>query len=48
MPYLPILMLVVCAAFFHHSPKFENTPSLLWRGKLPLVSAPAFFFVHYG
>jgi uncharacterized membrane protein len=46
MPYLLIVVIVVCAVFFHRAAEFENESSLLWSGLSVLVSALVVFLFH--
>jgi uncharacterized membrane protein len=48
MPYLLIVVIVVCAVFFHRAAEFENESSLLWSGLSVLVSALVVFLFHAG
>jgi hypothetical protein len=48
MPYLLIVVIVVCAVFFHRVAEFENESSLLWSGLSVLVSALVVFLFHAG
>jgi hypothetical protein len=48
MPYLPILIIVVCAVFFYRAAEFENESSLLWAGLSVLISAATWFLLHWG
>jgi len=48
MPYLPILIIVACAIFFHRAAEFENESSLVWTGLSVVISAVTFFFLHWG
>ncbi len=48
MPYLLILVIVVCAVFFHRAAEFENESGLLWSGLSVLVSALVVFLFHAG
>jgi uncharacterized membrane protein YobD (UPF0266 family) len=48
MPYLPILMIVVCAIFFHRAAEFENESSLVWTGLSVVISVMTLFVFHWG
>ena len=48
MPYLLILVIVVCAVFFHRAAEFENESGLFWSGLSVLVSALVVFLFHAG
>jgi hypothetical protein len=48
MPYLLIVVIVVCAVFFHRVAEFENESSLLWSGLSVLVSTLVVFLFHAG
>ena len=48
MPYLPILMMVVCAIFFYRAAEFENESPLLWTGLSVVISIVTFFVFHWG
>jgi Flp pilus assembly protein protease CpaA len=48
MPYLLVLVIVVCAVFFHRAAEFENASGLLWSGLSVLVSALTLFLFHAG
>jgi len=48
MPYLPILMMVACAIFFHRAAEFENESSLVWTGLSVVISAVTLFAFHWG
>jgi len=48
MPYLSILLIAVCAAFFYRAAEVENSPALLWGGLSVLLSVLALFFLHWG
>ena len=47
MPYLPILMIVACAIFFHRAAEFENESSLVWTGLSVVISVMTFFALHW-
>jgi hypothetical protein len=47
MPYLPILMIVACAIFFHRAAEFENESSLVWTGLSVVISVVTLFFLHW-
>ncbi|MGB7747789.1 MAG: hypothetical protein WBN75_10935 [Verrucomicrobiia bacterium] len=38
MPYLSILLMMVCAIFFHRAAEFENKSSLMWTGLSVIIS----------
>jgi hypothetical protein len=48
MPYLPILMMVACAIFFHRAAEFENESSLVWTGLSVVLSAMTLFAFRWG
>ena len=48
MPYLLILVIVVCAVFSHRVAEFENESALLWSALSVLVSAVIVFLFHAG
>ena len=48
MPYLPILIIVACAIFFHRAAEFENESSLVWTGLSVVISLMTLFFLHWG
>jgi hypothetical protein len=48
MPYLPILMIVACAIFFHRAAEFENKSSLVWTGLSVVISVMTLFVFHWG
>jgi hypothetical protein len=48
MPYSLILVIVVCAVFFHRAAEFEKESGLLWSGLSVLVSALVVFLFHAG
>ena len=48
MPYLLIVVIVVCAVFYHRVADFENESGLLWSGLSVLVSALVLFLFHAG
>ena len=43
MPYLPFLIIVACAIFFHRAAEFENESSLLWTGLSVVISVLTWF-----
>jgi len=48
MPYLPILMMVACAIFFHRAAEFENESSLMWTGLSVVISVMTLFVFRWG
>jgi hypothetical protein len=48
MPYLPILMIVACAIFFHRAAEFENESSLVWTGLSVVISLMTLFVFRWG
>jgi len=48
MPYLLIVVIVVCAVFFHRAAEIENESGLLWSGLSVLISALVLFLFHAG
>jgi len=48
MPYLPILMMVACAIFFHRAAEFENESSLVWTGLSVVISVMTLFVFRWG
>jgi hypothetical protein len=48
MPYLPILMMVACATFFHRAAEFENESSLVWTGLSVVISVMTLFMFRWG
>ena len=48
MPYLPILMMVACAIFFHRAAEFENESSLVWTGLSVVISVVTLFVLGWG
>jgi hypothetical protein len=48
MPYLPILMIVACAIFFHRAAEFENESSLVWTGLSVVISVMTLFVFRWG
>ena len=48
MPYLLIVVIVVCAVFYHRVAELENESCLLWSGLSVLVSALVLFLFHAG
>ena len=48
MPYLLIVVIVVCAVFYHRVAELENESGLLWSGLSVLVSALVLFLFHAG
>ena len=48
MPYLPILMIAVFAAFFYRAAEFENESRLLWCGLSIVISLVTLFYLHWG
>jgi hypothetical protein len=47
MPYLPILIIIACAIFFHRAAEFEDESTLIWMGLSLLVSALTWFLFHW-
>jgi hypothetical protein len=47
-PYFPILIIVICAVFFHRAAEFENESGSLWAGLSLLISAVTWFLFHWG
>jgi len=48
MPYLPILIIVACAIFFHRAAEFENESSLVWTGLSVVISVMTLFVFRWG
>ncbi len=48
MPYLLIVVIVVCAVFYHRVAELENKSGLLWSSLSVLVSALVLFLFHAG
>jgi len=48
MPYLPILLIAVFAAFFYRAAEFENESRLLWCGLSLVISIATIFFFRWG
>jgi hypothetical protein len=48
MPYLPILIIVICAIFFHRAAEFENESSLVWTGLSVVISVMTLFVFRWG
>jgi hypothetical protein len=48
LPYLPFLIIVICAAFFHCAAEFENESGSLWAGLSLLISVATWVFFHWG
>ena len=48
MPYLPILIIIAFAIFYHRAAEFENESTLLWTGLSVLISATTLFYFHWG
>jgi biotin transporter BioY len=48
MPYLPILMIAVFAAFFYRAAEFENESRLLWCGLSIVISLTTMFYLGWG
>jgi len=47
-PYFPILLKVMFAAFFYRAAEMENESGLLWCGLSVLISVVTWFFLHRG
>jgi hypothetical protein len=48
MPYLAILLIAVCGAFFYRAAEIENASGLLWCGLSVLISVASMFVLHWG
>jgi hypothetical protein len=48
MPYLSIVLTVVCAIFYYRAAEFENEPGILWCGLSVLISAVTLLFFKWG
>jgi hypothetical protein len=48
MPYLTVLIIAVCAAFYYRAAEFENESALLWCGLSVLISGLTIFWLHWG
>jgi len=48
MPYLSILIVAVCGAFFYRAAEFENASSLLWCGLSVTISVAILFLLQWG
>jgi uncharacterized membrane protein YGL010W len=48
MPYLPIVIVLACAVFFHRAAEFENESTLLWTGLSVLISTVTLFYFRWG
>jgi hypothetical protein len=48
MPYLPILIIVLFAVFYHRAASFENESSLVWVGLSLLISVLTWFVFKWG
>jgi hypothetical protein len=48
MPYLSILIVAICGAFFYRAAEFENESGLLWCGLSVAISVAILFFLHWG
>jgi hypothetical protein len=48
MPYLPILIIICFAVFFHRAADFEDESTLIWCGLSVLISVLAFFWLGCG
>ena len=48
MPYLPIVIIIAFAVFYHRAAEFENESTLLWAGLSVLISATTFFYFRWG
>jgi len=47
-PYLPILVCLACAIFFHRASELEDEPTWIWSALSLLVSALTVFWLHCG
>ena len=47
-PYVSIVLIIICAAFFYRAAEFEDESTLLWAGLSVLASALTFGFFHWG
>jgi hypothetical protein len=48
MPYFPIFLIAVFAAFFYRAAEFENESRLLWCGLSLVISIATMFFLNWG
>jgi hypothetical protein len=48
MPYLPILIIICFAIFYHRAAEFENESTLIWSGLSVLISVLTIFWLHWG
>ena len=48
MPYLPIVIMIACAVFYHRAAEYENESTLIWTGLSVLISATTFFYFRWG
>ena len=48
MPYLPILIIIAFAIFYHRAAEYENESTVLWTGLSVLISATTFFYFRWG
>ena len=48
MPYLPIVLILVFAIFYHRAAEFENESALLWSGLSVLISVTTLFYFRWG
>jgi hypothetical protein len=48
MPYLPFILILGFAIFYHRAAEFENESALLWCGLSVLISMTTLFYFHCG
>jgi hypothetical protein len=48
MPYLPILIIICFAIFYHRAAEFENESTFIWSGLSVLISVLTIFWLHWG
>ena len=48
MPYMTILIIAACAAFYYRAAEFENESTWIWGGLSLVISAVAFLWLRCG